>query len=182
MLMTLGRVAPRNSWLVITWSNFGTFHLFFTLEEIASCEDIQCRSSDFDRTRTLLTELKRFWSNSNTFDWTLLIECFWLNAFLKAFDWMLLIERYRLNASDWTLSIECFRYILDVRTTGNFFHCVHMKCTKFCSSVQAVTNQSAVSLGFSVSATQMILKRNLFHIRGKEVPTLKIKAKGCRQI
>ena len=47
-----------------------------TVEEIASCADIQYWSND--QTRTLLIDLKRF--QSNTFDQTLLIKRFRSNA------------------------------------------------------------------------------------------------------
>ena len=56
------------------------FDYLVTVEEIASCVDIQYRSKAFDQTQTLMINLKRLLSNSNAFDQTqaLLIkqECF----------------------------------------------------------------------------------------------------------
>ena len=82
--------------------------LALTVKEISSCADLQFRSNAFDW--MLLIKLERFYQ-CNAFDGMLSKELFWLNAL----DQTLAFDR--------TLLIECFQYILDVNTTGNFFHC-----------------------------------------------------------
>ena len=94
------------------WSNLNTFK--WTRKLSNEFKRFQMNSNAFKWTQTLSNELKRFQMNSNAFKWT----------------WTLSneLERFQMNSNpfEWTqklsIELEGFRYILDVCTTGSFFH------------------------------------------------------------
>ena len=107
-----------------------TFISLCTVEEIASCADIQDILKAFDWKHSIKSvRLKAFdWKHSiesvglKAFDWKHSIEGVWL----KAFNWKRSIESVRLKAFNWKRSID-----IGCRKTGNFFHCALVEGEKW---------------------------------------------------
>ena len=158
-----------NQMLSIEHFQSNTFNQRFQSKEIGSYVDIQYWSNTFNLffwsnsnafNHWMLSIIKRFQSNERmlSIKWMLQIKCcFQLNAFNQTLS----IKRFQSNTFNQTLSIKRFPYILDVRTIGNFFHCVAIghglkaKCmATFCQ------NWSIFYIGISFGALKAEIEMN----------------------